>query len=166
MAWFECIGGNGGGGSADHITLTQAEYDALVEAGTVDPDAFYFISDAVLPQYWHNYSTNEQVVGTWVDGSNVYEKTIYNAGGVQGNVVISHGISNLDRVIDFSGSVLDSSPTPSDYTRYALPRVAVDGYNIGLDVVSDTDIRIAVPNVFGTRLYDWYITIRYTKTST
>ena len=29
----------------DHITLTQAMYDALVAAGTVDPTAFYFITD-------------------------------------------------------------------------------------------------------------------------
>ena len=28
------------------VTLTQAEYNALVEAGTVDPDTVYYISDA------------------------------------------------------------------------------------------------------------------------
>lgn len=162
----EWVNGEGGGGaSADHVTLTQAEYDALVQAGTVDPDAFYFISDSALPANFHEYSTSEQIVGSWVDGSPVYEKTLYSAGGVTGNIAIPHNISNLDKVLDFSGSVMDSSPTSSGYSRYSLPRVAVDGYNIGLDVVSDTDVRIAVPNIFGTRLYDWYVTIRYTKSS-
>ena len=71
----EWINASGGGSSADHITLTQAEYDALVQAGTVDPTAFYFISDAVFPSYAHDYSTNEQIVGTWIDGSPIYEKT-------------------------------------------------------------------------------------------
>ena len=154
----------GGGGSADHITLTQAEYDALVEAGTVDPDAFYFISDAVLPQYWHNYSTNEQVVGTWVDGSNVYEKTIYNAGGVTGNFNFPHGITNFGKLLSYEGTVSDSS-----FAQYGdiwvVPRIASDGNSIAIDKVSTSSIYIINPNAFGTRLIDWYITIRYTKTS-
>ena len=158
----------GGGGSADHITLTQAEYDALIQAGTVDPDAFYFIKDtngdgqSFQPVI---YSLEEREVGVWADGRPLYEKTYYNAGAITGVVAIPHGISDLERVVSFRGSVLDSNATPADYTRYALPRVAVDGYNIGLDVVSDTDIRVAVPNIFGTRLYGWYVTIQYIKSS-
>lgn len=158
----------GGGGSADHITLTQAEYDALVEAGTVDPDAFYFITDTNGDGQSFQpiiYSLEEREVGVWADGRPLYERTYYNAGAVTGLVAIPHGISNLERVVSFKGSVLDSNATPSDYTRYALPRVAVDGYNIGLDVVSDTDIRVAVPAIFGTRLYGWYVTIQYIKSS-
>lgn len=158
----------GGGSSADHVTLTQAEYDALVEAGTVDPDAFYFIKDTngdgqnFQPVI---YSLDEREVGVWTDGRPLYEKTYYNAGAVTGLVAIPHGISDLERVVSFRGSVLDSNATPADYTRYSLPRVAVDGYNIGLDVVSDTDIRVAVPSIFGTRLYGWYVTIQYIKSS-
>lgn len=155
----------GGGGSADHITLTQAEYDALVEAGTVDPDAFYFISDAVLPQYSHDYSTSEQIVGTWIDGSPVYEKTIYNAGGVTGNFNFPHGITNFGKLLSYEGTVSDSS-----FAQYGdiwvVPRIASDGNSIGIDKVSTSSIYIINPNAFGTRLIDWYITIRYTKTST
>ena len=95
--------GGGGGSSGDHITLTQAEYNALVQAGTVDPDAYYFISDATLPSYAHNYSTTEQVVGTWVDGSPVYEKTFVVNNPSTGNNTITHNISNLDMLISVSG---------------------------------------------------------------
>lgn len=35
-----------GGGSSNIVEVTQAEYDALVSGGTVDPDALYIISDA------------------------------------------------------------------------------------------------------------------------
>lgn len=35
----------GGGGGASKTELTQAQYDALVQAGTVDPDMMYFITD-------------------------------------------------------------------------------------------------------------------------
>lgn len=157
-------GTGGGGGSADHITLTQAEYDALVQAGTVDPDAFYFISDAVMSAYSHQYSTSEHIIGTWVDGSPVYEKTIYNAGGVTGNFNFPHGITNFDKLLSYEGTVSDSA-----YAQYGdiwvIPRIASDGNSIGIDKVSTSSIYIINPNAFGTRLIDWYITIRYTKSS-
>lgn len=35
----------GGGGGLKTVTLTQAEYDALVSAGTVDASTFYMIVD-------------------------------------------------------------------------------------------------------------------------
>ena len=41
----EIMNGGGGGGDASKTELTQAEYDALVQAGTVDPDMMYFITD-------------------------------------------------------------------------------------------------------------------------
>lgn len=41
------VNGEGGGGSAKQVALTQAEYDALVQAGTVDPTMEYFITDGI-----------------------------------------------------------------------------------------------------------------------
>lgn len=35
----------GGGGNADFVELTQAEYDAMEQAGTLDPTVMYFITD-------------------------------------------------------------------------------------------------------------------------
>lgn len=40
------ISATGGGGGANAIEVTQAEYEALVSAGTVDLTAFYIITDA------------------------------------------------------------------------------------------------------------------------
>ena len=112
----------------------------------------------------HNYSTTEQIVGTWIDGSPVYEKTIYNAGGVTGNFNFQHGISNLKNVISYKGAVSDSA-----YSQYgdiwAIPRIASDGNPIGIDKVSSTAIYVINPSAFGTRLYDWYVTLQYTKSS-
>lgn len=74
--------GAGGGSSGDHITLTQAEYDALVQEGTVDPNAFYFIKDTngdgqnFQPVI---YSLEEREIGVWTDGKPLYEKTIINS---------------------------------------------------------------------------------------
>lgn len=84
MTWIRSNkkGSGGGGGSADHITLTQAEYDALVQAGTVDPDAFYFIKDTNGDGQKFQpiiYSLEEREVGVWTDGKPLYEKTIINS---------------------------------------------------------------------------------------
>ena len=40
------IQGSGGGGGNPTVELTQAEYDALVTAGTVSADTYYIITDA------------------------------------------------------------------------------------------------------------------------
>ena len=58
--------GGGGGGSADHITLTQAQYDALVQAGTVDPDAYYFISDGSPSAYTEKVLYTNLDESSWV----------------------------------------------------------------------------------------------------
>ena len=50
--------------AAKSVTLTQAEYDALVSAGTVDQNTFYVISDATpgdLSQYWTSAETQSAI---------------------------------------------------------------------------------------------------------
>lgn len=42
-AWLEISLGGGGGSS--YVELTQAEYDAMEQAGTLDPTVMYFITD-------------------------------------------------------------------------------------------------------------------------
>lgn len=57
------IQGSGGGGSPT-VELTQAEYDALVTAGTVAEDTYYIITDAQagdLTQYWTSAQTQSAI---------------------------------------------------------------------------------------------------------
>lgn len=57
------IQGSGGGGSPT-VELTQAEYDALVTAGTVSQNTFYIITDATagdLTQYWTSAQTQSAI---------------------------------------------------------------------------------------------------------
>lgn len=78
------------------VELTQAEYDAMVSVGTVDPNTNYLISDGLSVQVpiddnsistekvWSSkkisesqaiYSTEERVVGTWISGKPIYQRT-------------------------------------------------------------------------------------------
>lgn len=105
------------------------------------------------------YSTDEQIVGKWIDGSTVYEKT-FNV-GTQSNADQSynHNISNLGVLIDIKGSCTHSSD------GLPLPYVALQGsYSIALGNVSSTQFRIQRGSGLGT-LSNIFVTIRYTKSS-
>jgi hypothetical protein len=110
-----------------------------------------------------HYSTDERVVGTWVDGRTVYEKTLYNAGGVSGTLNIPHNITNLDIIISCEGQCSDVNG--SDVTGRILPRIGGDGNHIGINSYTSTNIVVTQANAFSTRLRDYYITIRYVKTA-
>ena len=57
------IQGSGGGGNQT-VELTQAQYDALVTAGTVSADTYYILTDAQagdLTQYWTSAQTQSAI---------------------------------------------------------------------------------------------------------
>lgn len=104
-----------GSGGTQTIELTQAQYDALVTGGTVDPNTFYIITDATagdLTQYWTSAQTQSAITSavstkqdTLVSGTNI--KTINNEsilgsgnidiqGGSDINVVQTTGTSTTD----------------------------------------------------------------------
>ena len=116
------------------------------------------VEDAIT--YKDVYSTDEHVVGKWIDGSTLYEKTVVcgaltNAGWT----VKAHGISNLKDVIYIGGTAIASTNTiPLPYTRtdnviYQV-RVYVNGGNIEIGTGADM-----------TAYTKTYVTLRYTKTS-
>ena len=60
-----------------------------------------------------HYSEDEQVVGTWVDGSTVYEKTIIflNQALQGGDTVLSLGVTNIDIVVESNALITNSAHT-------------------------------------------------------
>ena len=66
------------------------------------------------------YSTEEQIVGSWIDGKPLYQKTI-DCGALPnaGSKSIAHGISNLKRIINFYGYAYRQT----DSTFIVLPHV-------------------------------------------
>lgn len=109
----------------------------------------------------HTYSDEEQEVGKWIDGRTVYEKTVYNAGGLSGDFLIPHGITDLDRVISCQGSYYDTNAGTSGAIG-VVPRI--ENNLIGVTTFTSTNIQIRVPTIFGTRIVDWYFDVRYIKT--
>lgn len=98
--------------AAKSVTLTQAEYDALVSAGTVDQNTFYVISDATpgdLSQYWTSAETQSaitQATSGKVDTStyNAYTASTDTAlAGKQTTLTAGTGIDITDNVISATG---------------------------------------------------------------
>lgn len=113
----------------------------------------------------HNYSTTEQVVGTWVDGSPVYEKTFVINNPATGNNTITHNISNLDMLISVSGF----AKRADGYQQMFNFITNADNFNWNLLVMdfSSTDFVLQVgSNYTSTRaIIKAVATLRYTKSS-
>ena len=108
------------------------------------------------------YSTNESVVGRWIDGKPLYQKTIDCGTGPKNTYKrVAHNISNIEFVTDVKGigtAVHDYSypiPVPSHYNLNYSLQVSVDSTNITLDTGNGADYS-------GQQCY---ITIQYTKTT-
>lgn len=115
-----------------------------------------------------NYSTKEQVVGTWIDGKPLYQKTITVTSitpSSSGLYSIECDLGDINDVFFAEGGTnlyKDSDP----YIRYMIPYVHFDTNNlIGLffnmststiEVRASANQRVALSG---------YITIRYTKTT-
>ena len=112
----------------------------------------------------HHYSNNEQVVGTWIDGSTLYEKTL-NVGTISTSTTFAHGITNLDTIIDHSGfgkyagtdkKVMGITASKGYGTIYWFDLISYDSTNLNFD--RDPSL--------SSNFSDCYCTIRYTKSST
>lgn len=102
----------------------------------------------------NDYSTDEKVVGTWIDGKPIYQKTI-DFGALPNNTTksVTHGISNLDFIVELCGS----AKRPSDNTYIKLPdSPGQDLYVQGANLVVGT-------NSNKSGYTSTYITIQYTK---
>ena len=109
------------------------------------------------------YSTEEQVIGTWIDGKPIYRKTIPFTTATVGKHSIKHGISNLDTVVDAKGTSKGSAGT-----FYVFPMsCAVDNvsaYSISIQDIDTTYLYFfRGTSITGTVVS--HVTIYYTKTT-
>lgn len=106
-----------------------------------------------------NYSTDEQEVGTWINGETIFQKTI-EIGALTNSTAktVAHGITGISNIIEISGFY--NNPTTHD--------TIADQYAESTDsiatVATPTNIIVYVHGNF-TGFTNCYITIKYTKTA-
>lgn len=107
-----------------------------------------------------HYSTNEQIVGTWIDGSTVYEKVV-DLGTLPNATTknVAHGISNLGILVSADFSAYDSQGY-----RFTFPYTVVDRNYFGYQVsVSLDTTNIIIVTDADRSAYSGYAILRYTK---
>lgn len=111
-----------------------------------------------------DYSTTEKIVGTWIDGSPIYQKTI-NCGALPNNTVkeVAHDISNLDKVINYSGFAMGATMASVGWIPLPLVMTNAVGNQVML-VINSTKIRIG-SSTDKSSYTQSYVTIQYTKTA-
>ena len=113
----------------------------------------------------HDYSTTEQVVGTWIDGKPVYEKTITTTLTSSGATDYSSGISNIGVVCQVNGSAVNSQ---GNIKTLPYSNTSVTALNL-LAITNITSNGVITFKVGGD--YDdllpiaIYVTIQYTKST-
>lgn len=98
----------------------------------------------------HNYSTDEQVVGTWIDGSTIYEKTF-----------------ELDNQLEVSYTSWTSTGITADYISaiFGAEMFGVSNYQGGaLANIQNSVIQLQA--LRNSNAFPKSFTLRYTKTST
>ena len=91
---------SGGGSGSSAVEVTQAEYDALVSGGTLDPSVLYIITDAVGGDL-SNYMTSAQTMNA-ISAATSTKQDILSAGT---------GIDITDNTISVTGSSITIDPT-------------------------------------------------------
>lgn len=128
--------GGGGGGNAT-VELTQAEYDALVSAGTVSANTYYIITDAQSPditQYWTSAQTQSAITeATSGKASQSDLETVSGAvAGKQDQLISGTNIKTINNEsilgsgnIDIQGGGVDVVQTTGDSTTDVMSQDAV-----------------------------------------
>lgn len=114
------------------------------------------------------YSLNEQIVGTWIDGRPLYQKTVVIANPVMDNWsnLISYaslGINNIDKVWKVDSAFVTVSTPSLSWTMNEFYSSAQDNFCVA---VFNTEIRIGYANTATNRSFsNLTFTLKYTKTS-
>ena len=107
----------------------------------------------------HHYSTSEKVIGTWIDGKPLYEKTVHIGAMTKDTSWHStnHNISNFKDLIDMKGIAKGSG----EWYSFNVFRPVT---SIGIMLYATTTY-IGYMNNYSDNISDSYVTIQYTKTT-
>ena len=159
----------------DNVTATNSTWSSskiaeeIAEAST-DPSTFIDDNEVLYDKTWssekisyelgniqpyHVYTTTEQPVGRWIDGSTVYEKTIY-----------FNGLSRTSDWTELDSSVAYGKLISADGIRVKTNECF--SFNNGLELYPRFQTKTDGKLYYYTNSNydgDFYITIRYTKTT-
>ena len=141
----------------------NGETTFLDEFNATAPDLSREVNVVVKSARTHHYSQNEQIVGTWIDGKTLYEKTIQINTPSTGINNIQHEISNFGTLAKCVGAFLRADDLQLIIPNYS----SVDTWIVTVDDFSSTQFKLRVGTSYtgSNAITTAYITIQYTKTT-
>lgn len=169
------IAGGDSGAVKDVKTNASGSYQSVVdEAGNAMIDLSIYAKETDVSEDMQSlssqlsnkqnkldYSTEEQDTGIkWIDGKPLYQKTIIVTSIVSGANIINHNISNIDRIVNMSGTFFatnNSSPIPNEISDNAW---SLNMYDFGL-----TSFSLSIGSNWVQYFDHIQVTMQYTKTT-
>ena len=111
-----------------------------------------------------HYTTDEQVIGTWIDGKPLYRKTVIKSGTISQRETVSLGIANVENIF----LVSDASNVNNGQTPLPLVTGTDNSNNTGgfFDIQqSDTSFLFRIGSGMAGYVENAIITVQYTKTT-
>lgn len=123
-----------------------------------------YLSELQEKAVGYEYSKDEQIIGTWVDGRNLYRKVIM-VGNIKPNATettMPHGVENIDRVIHLYGSARNTN-LDSRFT-VGLPYPEVRDGNITMSLQANNE-KIMIYTSQTSTPYSAIVVMEYIKKS-
>ena len=110
------------------------------------------------------YSTEEKIVGTWIDGKPIYRKVISStlSDPLTGLVEIAHNIQNIETPIRI---VFGKATVPGSSNSITIPSQCDSTTFIQLGAFSDTYVQLFAGSTNWTSLKEITLCLEYTKTT-
>lgn len=104
-----------------------------------------------------SYSTAERKIGRWIDGSDLYEKTV-NCGALPNTTskTVSHDIANISKIVEIKGYATNG-------TLYLPLPFAGSSVTTGVSVYVNTSNITFETGMDRSNFTESYVTLRYTK---
>lgn len=156
----------GGGGSTVEVTQVVSTGTKIATI-TVNDTPTDLYAPTPTPAS-HNYSTTEQVVGKWIDGTtDVYEKTyvVDSIAFTENSCLVDANFPSTNIIISVDGFVMTSGEGTAGASLTGIP--GIDNWSFGLHLARPTLVLYAgksasVGTITGGKLF---ATVRYIKVS-
>ena len=108
-----------------------------------------------------NFSTDEQVVGRWIDGKKIYQKTITGSGSTTNSSV--YYVGKTSEIFPNIETVVNSSITGTDVHGYGYQ--SNQYYFVGIGTGSSDELVVAQRFGSASHSFNYRVTVQYTKTT-
>ena len=144
------------------LSITKVE--KMFESVPTIPMLNTYLSELQVKLAGYEYSRDEQVIGKWIDGRNLYRKVIM-VGNIKPNATettMPHGVENIDRVIHLYGSARNTN-LDSRFT-IGLPYPSVKSGNVAMSLQAN-DEKIMIYTSQTSTPYSAIVVMEYIKKS-